>query len=63
MCSVAPEDDQLPLVLSCWCSIDSLMIFVFLSPLYTDPHEGFNSHTPVDSSNTLRIQVCQVWKR
>ena len=46
VCSVAPEDDQLPLMLSCWCSIDLLMIFFFVSPLYTDPHEHFNSYTP-----------------
>ena len=37
---------QLHLILSCWCSIDLLMIFVFLSPLCTDPHEYFNSQTP-----------------
>ena len=35
VCSVAPEDDQLPLMLSCWCSVDLLMIFFFVSPLYT----------------------------
>ena len=29
-----------------WCSIDLLMIFFFVSPLYTDPHEHFNSYTP-----------------
>ena len=28
-----------------WCSIDLLMIFFFVSPLYTDPHEHFNSYT------------------
>ena len=33
------RDDQLHLILSCWCSIDLLMIFFFVSPLYTDPHE------------------------
>ena len=42
VCSVAPEDDQLPLMLSSRCSIDLLMIFFFVSPLYTDPHEHFN---------------------
>ena len=46
MCSVAPENDQLPLMLSCWCSIDVLMIFFFVSSLYTDPHEHFNSNIP-----------------
>ena len=46
LCSVAPEDDQLPLMLSCWCSIDLLMIFFFVSPLYTDLHKHFNSYTP-----------------
>ena len=43
---VAPEDDQLPLMFFCWWSIDLLMIFFFVSPLYTDPHEHFNSYTP-----------------
>ena len=47
VCSVALEDDQLHLILSCWCSIDDLlMIFFFVSPLYTDPHEHFNTYTP-----------------
>ena len=45
VCSVAPVGDHLPLMLSCWCSIDLVMIF-FVSPLYTDPHEHFNSYTP-----------------
>ena len=44
--SVVPEDDQLPLMLSCWCLIDLLMIFFFVSPLYTDPHEHFNLYIP-----------------
>ena len=38
MCSVAPEDDQLPLVLSFWCSIDLPLIFFFVrarSKLYS----------------------------
>ena len=43
--SVAPEDVQLPLILSCWCSIDLVITFFFVSPLYTDPHEHFNSYT------------------
>ena len=34
MGSVAPEDDQLPLMLSCWCSIDLLMIFFFFTIIY-----------------------------
>ena len=34
VCSLAPEYDQLPLILSNWCSIDLLMIFFFFSPLY-----------------------------
>ena len=38
VCSVAPEDDQLPLMLSCWSSIDLLNIFFFVSPIYTDLH-------------------------
>ena len=42
----APEDDQLRLMLSCWCSFDLLMIFFFASPLYTDTHEHFDSYTP-----------------
>ena len=46
VCSVAPEDVQLPLILSCWCSIDLVITFFFVSPLYTDPHEHFNSYTP-----------------
>ena len=46
ICSVAPEDDQLPLTLSYWCSICVLMIFFFVSPLYTDPHDHFNLYTP-----------------
>ena len=46
LCSVAPEDDQLPLMLSCWWSIDLLIIFFFISWLYTDPHEHFNLYTP-----------------
>ena len=46
VCSVAPEDDQLPLMLSCWCSIDLLIILFFVLPLYTDLHEHFNSYTP-----------------
>ena len=46
VCPVALEDDQLPLMLSCWCSIDLLMIFFFVSPLYTDPDEYFNLYTP-----------------
>ena len=46
LCLVAPEDDQLLLMLSCWCSIDVLMIFSVVSPLYTEPHEHFNSYTP-----------------
>ena len=46
VCLVAPEDVQLPLILSCRCSIDLLMIFFFVSPLYTDPREHFNSYTP-----------------
>ena len=45
VCSVAPEDDELPLMLSYLCSIDLLMIS-FVSPLYTDPHEHFTSNTP-----------------
>ena len=40
VCSVAPENDQLPLMLSSWCSIDLLMIFFIVSPLYTDLHEN-----------------------
>ena len=35
-----------PSVLFCWCSIDLPMIFFFDSPLYTDPHEHFNSYFP-----------------
>ena len=38
VCSVAPEDDQLPLVLSFWCSIDLPLIFFFVrarSKLYS----------------------------
>ena len=46
VCSVAPEDVHLPLILSCRCSIDLLMIFFFVSSLYTDPREHFNSYTP-----------------
>ena len=46
VCSVAPEDDHLLLMLSCWCSVDLLIIFFFASPLYTDPHEYFNLYTP-----------------
>ena len=38
VCLVAPEDDQLPLMCSCWCSIDLLMIFFLVSPLYTNSH-------------------------
>ena len=45
-CSVAPEDDHLPLMLSCWFSVDLLMISLFVSPLCTDEHEYFNSCTP-----------------
>ena len=36
------EYDQLYLMLSCWCSIDLVMIFSFVSPLYNDPHEHSN---------------------
>ena len=46
VCSVATENDHLSLMLSCWCSIDLLIIFFFVLPLYTDPHEHFNSCTP-----------------
>ena len=46
VCSVAPEDTQLPLILSFWCSIDLVITFFFLSPLHTDPHEDFNFYTP-----------------
>ena len=46
ICSVAPEDDQLPLTLSYWCSIYLLMIFFFVSLLYTDPHDHFNFYIP-----------------
>ena len=46
VCSVAPEDDQLHLMLSCWCCIDVLIIFFFVSPWYADPHEHFNSYNP-----------------
>ena len=42
VCSVAPEDVQFPLILSCWCSIDLVITLFFVSPLYTDPHEHFN---------------------
>ena len=39
VCLVAPEDDdQLPLMVSCWCPIDLLTIFFFVSQLYTDLH-------------------------
>ena len=46
MCLVAPEDAQLPLILSCWCSIDLVINFFLVSPLYADPHEHFNSYAP-----------------
>ena len=37
---------QLPFMVSCCFSIDLLVILFFVSPLYTDPHEHFNSYTP-----------------
>ena len=46
LCLVAPEDDQLSLMLSCCCLIDLLMIFFFVSLLYTDPLEHINLYTP-----------------
>ena len=45
VCPSAPEDDQLSLMLSCWCSFDLLMILFFVLPPYTGPHEHFNSYT------------------
>ena len=41
VCSVAPNDGQLPLILSCWCSIDLVKIFVFVLFSYIDTHEHF----------------------
>ena len=32
--------------IACWCSIDLLIIYLFVSPLYNGPHEHFNSYTP-----------------
>ena len=44
---VVLEDDQLPLMLSCWCSMDYLMNFFFVSPSYPDQHEHYHSYAPV----------------
>ena len=40
-CFVAPEDKQLPLMLSSWCSIDLLIIFFFVASLYIVLHEQY----------------------
>ena len=44
-CSVCPEDGQLLFIHSCWCCIDLVMMFFFVSPWSSDPHENFNSYS------------------
>ena len=34
VCSVAPDNSQLPFMLSCWCSMQRVNTFFFESPIY-----------------------------
>ena len=42
---VALGNGVLPMILSCWCYINQVIICFFTSPSCTDPHEHFSSQT------------------
>ena len=46
VCSVVPNDYQLPFMLSFWCSMQSGNTFFFDSPIYLPLHEQCNWYTP-----------------
>ena len=46
VCSVAPDDSQLPFMLSCWCWMQLVSTFFFDSPIYLPLHEQSNWYTP-----------------
>ena len=46
VCSVAPDDSQLPFMISCWWPIQRVSTFFFDSPIYLPLLEQSNWYTP-----------------
>ena len=42
MCLVAPDDSELPFMLSCWCSMQRVNTFFFDSPIHLPVHQKSN---------------------
>ena len=59
VCSVAPDDSQLPFMLSCWCSIHVSIHFFFDLPIYLP---CMSSPTSVCFDTGCFVSSCQMWK-
>ena len=55
LCLVVREDEQLPLIPSCWCSVDLLLIFFFLSPLLPCMNISFRT---LQGGNLVLVYIC-----